>query len=344
MCPGTDKSTTCRLLKREFGATALDSQERVKEHAMRQQLESFLQYLTVEKGHSDNTLVAYQNDLGQFLAALEAHVPPLENWGQVTKDTIVDYLGQLREKSYASSTIARKIAAIKSFCHFMVAEGILAENPATTIDSPKVKKRLPRTLTSDDVDRLLAAPARELGPKALRDAALLELLYATGMRVTELVTLKLDDVNLVAGHVRVRRGKGGKERIIPIHDKAVTALQEYIERGRPSLVKVHEQAEALFLNHRGQRLTRQGTWLIIKEYAQAAGIQTQVTPHMLRHSFATHMLESQKASLADVQHFLGHANISTTQIYTQVTSEHKRRVYDEAHPRAREPEPVKPQR
>jgi integrase/recombinase XerD len=156
------------------------------------------------------------------------------------------------------------------------------------------------------------------------------------MRVTELVTLKLDDVNLVAGIVRVRHGKGDKERIIPIHERAVNALHDYIEHGRLALVKSGADTLALFLNHRGQQLTRQGTWLIIKEYAQAAGIQVAVTPHMLRHSFATHMLESQKATLVDVQHFLGHANISTTQIYTQVTGEHKRRVYDEAHPRAKD--------
>jgi integrase/recombinase XerD len=162
-------------------------------------------------------------------------------------------------------------------------------------------------------------------------------LYATGVRVTELVMLGMDDVNLAAGIVRVRHGKGDKERIIPIHERAVQVLRDYVEKGRPSLSKSGGDTLALFLNHRGQRLTRQGAWLIIKEHAQAAGIQTTVTPHMLRHSFATHMLESQKATLADVQHFLGHANISTTQIYTQVTGDHKRRVYDEAHPRAKEP-------
>jgi integrase/recombinase XerD len=309
---------------------------------MRQQLEDFLRYLNVEKGHSENTLVAYRNDLGQFIEALQARVPPPANWSEVNKDMIVAYLAQLRERGYASSTIARKVAALKSFCHFLLTEGVVAEDPTTTLDSPKVKKRLPRTLANDDVERLLAAPTHEVGPKAQRDLALLELLYATGMRVTELVTLQVDDVNLVAGIVRVRHGKGDKERIIPIHERAIAALRDYIERGRPSLVKTGEDKGALFLNHRGQQLTRQGTWLIIKEYAQMAGIQAVVTPHMLRHSFATHMLESQKATLADVQHFLGHANISTTQIYTQVTSEHKRRVYDEAHPRAREPEPENP--
>jgi integrase/recombinase XerD len=303
---------------------------------MRQQLEDFLHYLTVEKGHSENTLVAYRNDLGQFVEHLQAHVPPPVTWGEVNKDLIVTYLNQLRERGYASSTIARKVAAIKSLFHFLVSEGLIGEDPTRSLDSPKVKKRLPRTLTGEDVERLLVMPTRNTGPKALRDTALLELLYATGVRVTELVSLALDDVNLVAGIVRVRHGKGNKERIIPIHERAVAALKDYIERGRPSLARPDAETRALFLNHRGQQLTRQGTWLIVKEYAQAAGIQTAVTPHMLRHSFATHMLESQKATLADVQHFLGHANISTTQIYTQVTGEHKRRVYDEAHPRAKE--------
>jgi integrase/recombinase XerD len=303
---------------------------------MRQQLEDFLRYLTVEKGHSENTLVAYRNDLGQFVEHLEACAPPPANWGQVNKDVIVTYLNQLRERGYASSTIARKVAAIKSFFHFLVTEGQIGDNPTNSLDSPKVKKRLPRTLTGEDVERLLAAPTRDTSHKAQRDTALLELLYATGVRVTELVTLALDDVNLVTGIVRVRHGKGNKERIIPIHERAVAVLKEYIERGRPALARPEVDTRALFLNHRGQQLTRQGMWLIIKEYAQAAGIQSTVTPHMLRHSFATHMLESQKATLADVQHFLGHANISTTQIYTQVTGEHKRRVYDEAHPRAKE--------
>jgi integrase/recombinase XerD len=304
---------------------------------MRQQLEDFVHFMSVEKGHSENTLVAYRNDLTQFIETLEARVPPLTSWSEVSQDVVVAYLSQLRERGYASSTVARKIAALKSFFKFLVDEGVMGQNPTTTLDSPKVKKRLPRTLTSEDVERLLTAPTRGTGPKAQRDTALLELLYATGVRVTELVMLGMDDVNLAAGIVRVRHGKGDKERIIPIHERAVQVLRDYVEKGRPSLSKSGGDTLALFLNHRGQRLTRQGAWLIIKEHAQAAGIQTTVTPHMLRHSFATHMLESQKATLADVQHFLGHANISTTQIYTQVTGDHKRRVYDEAHPRAKEP-------
>lgn len=303
---------------------------------MRQQLENFIHFMAVEKGHSENTLVAYRNDLTQFLEVLEARIPPPTGWSQVSRDAVISYLSQLRERGYASSTVARKVAALKSFFHFLAAERVIGEDPTSALDSPKVKKRLPRTLAGEDVERLLAAPMRGSGPKAQRDTALLELLYATGVRVTELVTLGVDDVNLVAGLVRVRHGKGDKERIVPIHQRAVQCLRDYVEKGRPALIKSGGDTAALFLNHRGQQLTRQGAWLIIKEHAQAAGIQTTVTPHMLRHSFATHMLESQKATLADVQHFLGHANISTTQIYTQVTGEHKRRVYDEAHPRAKE--------
>ena len=299
----------------------------------------FLTFMSVEKGASGNTVAAYKNDLQQFdsfVTSLNGN-GKARDWDKAERDLIVEYLLSLRRKNYAEATVARKVAALKSFFQFGVSEGLVGDNPTSALDAPKVKKRLPRTLTSDDVERLLAAPTHAAGPKSLRDIALLELLYATGVRVTELVMLEVDDVNLAAGIVRVRHGKGGKERIIPIHERAVQTLRDYIEKSRPVLVRSNADTSALFLNHRGQRLTRQGAWLIIKDYAQAAGIQTSVTPHMLRHSFATHMLESQKATLVDVQHFLGHANISTTQIYTQVTGEHKRRVYDEAHPRAKEP-------
>jgi integrase/recombinase XerD len=162
------------------------------------------------------------------------------------------------------------------------------------------------------------------------------------MRVTELVTLRVEDVDLASGLVHVRRARGNKERVIPIRERPINALREYIEHGRPSLLKPGEETPALFLNHRGQQLTRQGTWLIIKDYAQAAGIEAAVTPHVLRHSFAAHMLESQQATLTDVQRYLGHANISTTQVYAHITSDHKRRVYEETRPKTKElaPQPV----
>jgi integrase/recombinase XerD len=297
---------------------------------MRDAIEAFLQFLELEKGYSGNTLAAYRNDLEQFAQAMEEE--GISSWEQVTQDVIIDYIMSLREREYASSTVARKIAALKSFFHFLAAEEIISDDPTLNLDSPKVKKRLPVTLSYEEVERLLDAP-KGSSPKAIRDKALLELLYATGMRVTELVSLDLEDINLASATVRVRQGKGSKERIIPIHSRAVEALREYLAKARRMLLKSPEE-RALFLNHRGERLTRQGLWLIIKQYVREAGIKTEVTPHTLRHSFATHLLNG-KADLRHVQELLGHANISTTQIYTHISSERLREIYDESHPRAK---------
>jgi integrase/recombinase XerD len=289
-----------------------------------------LQFLELEKGYSGNTLAAYRNDLEQFAQAMEEE--GISSWEQVNQDVIIDYIMSLREREYASSTVARKIAALKSFFHFLAAEEIISDDPTLNLDSPKVKKRLPVTLSYEEVERLLDAP-KGSSPKAIRDKALLELLYATGMRVTELVSLDLEDINLASATVRVRQGKGSKERIIPIHSRAVEALREYLAKARRMLLKSPDE-RALFLNHRGERLTRQGLWLIIKQYVREAGIKTEVTPHTLRHSFATHLLNG-KADLRHVQELLGHANISTTQIYTHISSERLREIYDESHPRAK---------
>jgi integrase/recombinase XerD len=297
---------------------------------MRDAIEAFLQFLELEKGYSGNTLAAYRNDLEQFAQAMEEE--GISSWEQVNQDVIIDYIMSLREREYASSTVARKIAALKSFFHFLAAEEIISDDPTLNLDSPKVKKRLPVTLSYEEVERLLDAP-KGSSPKAIRDKALLELLYATGMRVTELVSLDLEDINLASATVRVRQGKGSKERIIPIHSRAVEALREYLAKARRMLLKSPEE-RALFLNHRGERLTRQGLWLIIKQYVREAGIKTEVTPHTLRHSFATHLLNG-KADLRHVQELLGHANISTTQIYTHISSERLREIYDESHPRAK---------
>ncbi|MGC8825506.1 MAG: site-specific tyrosine recombinase XerD [Anaerolineae bacterium] len=297
---------------------------------MRDAIETFLQFLELEKGYSGNTLAAYRNDLEQFAQAMEEE--GISSWEQVNQEVIIDYIMSLREREYASSTVARKIAALKSFFHFLAAEEIISDDPTLNLDSPKVKKRLPVTLSYEEVERLLDAP-KGSSPKAIRDKALLELLYATGMRVTELVSLDLEDINLASATVRVRQGKGGKERIIPIHSRAVEALREYLAKARRMLLKSPEE-RALFLNHRGERLTRQGLWLIIKQYVREAGIKTEVTPHTLRHSFATHLLNG-KADLRHVQELLGHANISTTQIYTHISSERLREIYDESHPRAK---------
>jgi len=299
---------------------------------MQEQIRKFLDFLAVEQGYSDNTIAAYRNDLSQFAGFLTEMDPPITSWAEVDRDNIIDYILHLKEREYTSSTVARKVAAIKSFFHFLLAEGIIEDDPTVTLDSPKVKKRLPKALSHDLVNRLLAEAGKSSTPKGQRDKALLELLYATGMRVSELVLLNIDNINLASANVRCF-GKGAKERIIPIYDRAVHALQGYLQKGRPRLMKDANE-KALFLNHRGKRLTRQGLWLIIKHYADAVGMGSEVTPHTLRHSFATHML-SGGAGLREVQKLLGHANISTTQVYTHVNSERLREVYDESHPRAK---------
>ncbi|MBC8448892.1 MAG: site-specific tyrosine recombinase XerD [Chloroflexi bacterium] len=302
-----------------------------------EQVQRFLDLLLVEKGYSKNTIAAYRNDLSQlarYLVQERGMESPLD-WKKVGKNTIIDYILYLKEREYASSTVARKIAAVKSFFHYLLQSGFLADDPTVTLDSPRVKKRLPRAAASEDIERLLAVAKGE-SPKALRDTALLELLYATGMRVTELISLDLTDVDLETGTIRCY-GKGAKERELPIHKRSVEALQLYLEKGRPRLLRGREDEQALFLNPRGQRLTRQGLWLIVKQYVQEANLDTNITPHTLRHSFATHML-NRGADLRNVQNLLGHASLSTTQVYTRVSSERLRKVYDEAHPRAKERE------
>jgi len=317
---------------------------------MQKKIEEFLTALEVEKGYSENTRVAYKNDLGQFLHYLlqvpegagasrpaplgkNQDVPRVKTWEEVKKDHLVAYILYLKsDREYTSSTVARKVAAIKSFFHFLVGEGFIKDDPTATLDSPRVKKYLPRAISQEDVEKLLEATATRDSPRALRDRAILELLYATGMRVSELVALNTGDVDLASASVRCF-GKGGKERIIPVYERAVQAINTYLNKGRIHLLHRTEQ-KALFLNQRGERLTRQGLWLIVKGYVKEAGIGVPVTPHTLRHSFATHMLRG-GADLRNVQELLGHANISTTQVYTQISNERLREVYDEAHPRAK---------
>jgi len=285
---------------------------------MQEKIQDFLNFLDVEKGYTDNTIAAYRNDLSQFLRYLEEQGEDSQyaSWAEVDKDTIVRYILNLKEREYTSSTVARKVAAIKSFFHYLLAKEVVKTDPTATLDSPKVKKRLPKAISREDIERLLNAP-KGTSAKAQRDHALLEVLYASGMRVTELVSLNIDDVNLVSGAIRVRgRRASSKERIIPIGDRALNALQTYLEKGRLQLARNPDE-RALFLNHRGQRLTRQGLWLIIKHYVDEVGVSEDVTPHTLRHSFAAHKL-SQGKSLQDIQKLLGHANISTTQIYQHV--------------------------
>lgn len=285
---------------------------------MEEQLLAFLSHLQREYRYSENTIAAYRNDLGQFLEYVESHSgAKLEEWAAVSEDDIEAYLSYMKHKDqpYASSTIARKVAAIKSFYNYLTAQGLVDDNPTIDIDSPKVKKRLPQTLTIAEVDRLLEAPRSGASPKNLRDVALLNILYETGMRVTEVVSIQLDDVNLRQA-LLLSPTRQGEDREIPLEESTKQLLTEYLAEGRPLLAKNNGE-RALFLNHRGEKLTRQGLWLIIKGYAKQAGLNTEVTPHTLRHSFAVHRL-SKGSSLEDIRHLLGHANISTTQIYTQM--------------------------
>jgi integrase/recombinase XerD len=295
----------------------------------------FLNFLSAEKGASDNTIAAYKNDLSQFqtyLGTINLNGAGMD-WRRVNKEVIVSYVQELKSRRYAEASVARKVAAVKSFFQFLQAEGVIPANPTESLESPRVGKTLPKPLTVQQVDELLEQPAKRKTPEALRDQAMLELLYATGLRVTELVSLDIDNISLEPGDARARcMGKGAKERSVPIHEQAYRALAGYLNDGRAKLVKNKAEA-ALFVNRRGDRLTRQGFWLILKQYAKDAGIPVPVTPHSLRHSFATHMLRG-GAPLRDVQEMLGHANISTTQVYTQITDEHVRRVYEAAHPRA----------
>jgi integrase/recombinase XerD len=290
-------------------------------------LDQFLVSLAHEDGYARNTVAAYRNDLSQLIEHLGRREPPVVNWSDVTASDLGSFVDSLRsmkivkrnseEKPVAPSTIARKVAAIKSFFNYLTTKNIIPQDPSGALEAPRVAKRTPKTMSSDEVERLLTAPGTGNSPKTLRDRALLELLYATGVRVSELVSFKIDDVNLVEKTMRVKSEEGGRERSVPMSDKAAECLQIYIERGRPHFVKSAGNQAALFLNQRGQQLTRQGMWLIIKEYAARAGLNYEVTPHMLRHSFAAHMLQNNKASLSEVQRYLGHANISTTQIYVQ---------------------------
>jgi len=294
----------------------------------------FLNFMSVEKGASGNTVAAYKNDLQQFdsfVAGIRGNGKP-RDWERLERDLIVDYLLSLRRKNYAEATVARKVAAIKSFFQYLQAEGTIHGNPAESLESPRVGRSLPKPLSVTEVDELLEQPMKRNTPEAKRDRAMLELLYATGLRVTELVSLDIDDVNMSGPYVRCL-GKGSKERTIPIHEQAAAAVAEYLNEGRATLAKNRKES-ALFVNRRGERLTRQGFWLILKQYAREANIASTVTPHTLRHSFATHMLRG-GAPLRNVQELLGHANISTTQVYTQIANEHVRQVYEKAHPRAR---------
>ena len=302
---------------------------------MKQDIERFLSYLSVEKGFSGNTIAAYRNDLYHDLASYAEQAiskrGAMPAWSNFNRQDMLGYMLGLKERGYAATTQARKVAATKSFLNFMVSEGALKGNPTENVDSPKVGRPLPKPMSINQVLRLLEQPTKASSPESRRDKAMLRLLYASGMRVSELVALNTDDIIKDDGCVRCF-GKGNKERLIPIVP-AIAAIQEYVVECRPRLVSDGRE-KALFVNRRGERLTRQGLWQILKRYVKSAELGNEITPHTLRHSFATHML-SGGADLRSVQELLGHANISTTQVYTHLTSDHVRNTYDKSHPRAK---------
>lgn len=290
-----------------------------------QLLDRFVSHLKVERGLSGNTIEGYSRDLLSFMEFLAEGSLGVEN---ATREDVSAYMGRLGQRLSPRSR-ARKLSAIRMFYRFLVSEGVIEKSPARLVEAPRIPGRLPEILSLKEVDLLLSQPDPTY-PAGLRDRAMLELLYATGLRVSELMGLRLQGVNLEAGFVRVI-GKGDKERVVPIGERARKAVGEYLESGRPSLLGKGVSSN-LFLNARGNRLSRQGFWKIIKRYGNTAGIKRPITPHGLRHAFASHLLEN-GADLRALQIMLGHADISTTQIYTHVTMERLKKVHEKHHPR-----------
>ncbi|WP_248511802.1 site-specific tyrosine recombinase XerD [Sporosarcina sp. NCCP-2222] len=291
-------------------------------------LEDYLHFLRVERQLAKNTLVSYQRDLLDYILHLEGQ--GYESFEQIDRAVILLYLQKLKDLGKSTRTISRHISSIRSFHQFLVREKVSTHDPTVHLEMPKLEQKLPRVLSISEIDALINSPDSSK-PLGKRDVALLELMYGTGMRVSELIGLNMEDLHLSMGFVRIF-GKGSKERIVPLGAGAIRACQIYVETARPELLK-GKKADALFLNMRGTRLTRQGCWKILKGHAAEAGIQAELTPHILRHSFATHLIEN-GADLRAVQEMLGHSDISTTQIYTHVSRARLKDVYVKYHPRA----------
>lgn len=292
-------------------------------------MQLFLEYLTVELGLSANTRQAYERDLRLFCKTLGfKNSDALVN---VNREQITGYMTQLKEKGLAAATVARKLAAIKAFYRFMTAEGYMDANPAEVVEAGTKGIKLPRVLSEDEVVRLLNQPDITTA-EGFRDRTMLEVLYATGMRVSELINLTLERVDLNMKYI-IAFGKGSKERIVPLGSVAAEFLQQYLEKVRPKLTHAGRNTNIVFLAFGGHELTRQRFWQIIRAYGRKANINKALTPHILRHSFATHLLDN-GADLRSVQELLGHSDISTTQIYTHLTNKRLRDIYAKAHPRA----------
>ena len=293
---------------------------------MENEINAFMLYLHNIKKTSENTEMSYRRDLVKVMNYMQEQ--GIEDVRKITATNLNSYILYLEKNKFSAATISRNIASLKAFYHYMCKEGLVAEDVAETLHAPKIEKKMPEILSTDEVVRLLEQPSGDTA-KEIRDKAMLELLYATGIRVTELITLKLSDVNLQMGYIVCR--DNGKERVIPFGNEAKSALIRYLEGTRSAMIKDAE-SEYLFANCSGQPMSRQGFWKLIKYYAKKAGIVADITPHTLRHSFAAHLVEN-GADLRSVQEMLGHADISTTQIYVNMNRNRLREVYAKAHPR-----------
>lgn len=294
---------------------------------MEELIDVFLNYLSVERGLSNNTIVSYRKDLASYLDFLKNR--QINTLSRAARKDITDFMLAQKDKGISTNSIARRLAAIRMFHRFLVREKILKSDPASLVDSPRLWKKIPETLSLNEVGALLNQPNIR-DTQGRRDKAILETLYATGMRVSEAVGLRMNNINLDIGFLRCI-GKGNKERIIPLGSKAVQSLKRYLEMGRPKILK-NRECEFLFLNRFGKKISRQSLWKIVKRYARQARIKKPIKPHILRHSFATHLLE-RGADLRSVQEMLGHANISTTQIYTHINKERLKNIHRMFHPR-----------
>ena len=286
---------------------------------------NYLNHLQIERGLAENTVEAYRRDVRHFLSYIQSENLPIEKIG---KAELVSYVQQLYENLVPRS-IVRKIVSLRSFFRYLLLDGYLESDPAETLETPNIWQSLPEFLKEEEVELLLTAPNLN-SPYGLRDRAMLEMLYATGLRVTELVRIRVDEINFEGGFVRTL-GKGAKERIVPLGDSAARFLGMYISRSRKRFLR--NSSPFLFLTQQGRPMTRQYFWMMIKKYGGQVGVKKKITPHILRHSFATHLLDH-GADLRAVQLMLGHADISTTQIYTHVTRERLKQIYDSFHPRA----------
>ncbi len=294
---------------------------------MRAYVDEYASFMTNVRHKAENTIESYKRDVNQYITYLNNS--GVEDAALATKTTVLSYLLSLQKQGRATSTVSRTLASLRSFYVFLIQSGEAQNDPTLNLEAPHVEKKPPTILSAEEIDLLLSQPSQS-DNKGIRDKAMLELLYATGIRVSELINLNMSDINLTVGFIQTSNGK--KDRIVPMGHAAVEAITVYISKARGKMIKASDE-EALFVNCSGVRLSRQGFWKIIKHYQQTAGIKTEITPHILRHSFAAHLIEN-GADLHSVQEMMGHADIASTQVYSKLMNSHLQDVYAKAHPRA----------